>query len=298
MQDDHLKELNHRIKAETEKYNRTPVADFDFLSPIDMHNLAYKTLEPDCPVRFKEKIDDSVLDRIPFLKMTEHLMKKIDAEGALKLTKTGNLPVKIVKELYDLGLIKEDMIEKGIQKLYKEKDSLSITNVKLILELSGLTKKKTGKLSLTKKGEKLLKPENRNALLQEIFKTYGIKFNLGYHDGYEDEGSVQTLFGYTLYQLLLNGDENGSTRYYSTKMLTAHPDTLVYFDNSSIREPVEQFHSCYKVRYMQRFLNWFNLVEYSEERFSGPSFVQTVLMKEVFEIREENLRYIKQEFTA
>ena len=141
MTEDVLKKLNERIKAETEKYNRTPVADFDFLSPEDMYNLAYKTLAPESPVQLKEKIDDSVLDRIPFLKMTEYLMTKLNTEGALKLTKTGNLPVKIVKEMYDLNLIKEWSIENGIQKLYKETDSLSINNTKLMLELSRLTKK-------------------------------------------------------------------------------------------------------------------------------------------------------------
>ena len=81
-------------------------------------------------------------------------------------------------------------------------------------------------------------------------------------------------------------------------MLTAYPHTAAHFDSRFLTSSAENFHRCYLLRFMERFLNWFNLVEYSEEGYRGPSFVQAILMKEVFEIKEENLRYLRQKFTA
>lgn len=298
MEDDILKMLNEELEKEQARINQTPLEDFDFLSPEDMFNLVHRPFQEESPIQFKKNINNSVLDQIPFLNLVEYLLVKVKSENSIKLTQKGNLPTKIVKELYSLKLIQEEMIESGISKLYKESDSLSITNAKIVIELSGLVKKRNNKISLTRKGIKLIKPENRNELLKELFQTYGFKFNLGYHDLYEDEGQVQICLSYTLYQILMNGDKKRKTEFYTKKMLIAYPHILGFFKDRSYSTPEEQFHNCYEARFMERFLNWFNIVEFNEESRLESSYVKSVLSKEIFQINKENLKYRKQEFFA
>jgi len=53
--------------------------------------------------------------------------------------------------------MKEEYIEKGILKLYKETDSMSVNLSRILIELAGLIKKRKGKISLTKTEKKRFK---------------------------------------------------------------------------------------------------------------------------------------------
>jgi len=301
--DDELKKiLEEKLRQHQDDLNRRPIADFDNLSAEDMRNLIHKPFEKECPIQYKKIISNSVLDNIPFLNLVEYFLNTINDAKTIKLTAKGNLPTKLVKELYALGIIKEELIELGISKLYKEEDSLSISNVKYMSMLSGLIKKKNGKLTLTKKGQKTIKSENRIELLKSLFHSYGYKFNLGFHDGYSDSNGVQTCLSYTLFQLLKNGSEEKSISYYSQKMLIAYPHVLMDFKDDTYSTPEDQFKSCYKVRIMERFINWFNLIEIRKENGKKSIFedfyLKSNLINEVFEIRNENFKFKKGKYYA
>ena len=301
--DDELKnKLDEELKKHQDDLNSRPIEEFDNLSPADMFNLIYKPFEKESPIQYKEIIPTSILDKIPFLNLVEYLLNRISEKEFIKLTPKGNLPTKLVKELYGLGMIKEDMIESGISKLYKEENSLSISNVKIISILSGLIKKTNGKLNLTKVGQKALKPENRVDLLKKIFYSYAFKFNLGFHDNYEDKSGVQSCLSYTLFQLLKNGIEVKDISFYSQKMLIAYPHVLSEFNSHSYSTPEDQFLSCYKVRLMTRFLNWFNFIEIIHEDGQKSSIdnfsLKSNLISEVLEIRNENFKFKKGKYHA
>jgi hypothetical protein len=298
MDDEFMKILEEELKQQQEQINKRPIEDFDHLSPEDMFNLVHRPFQEGCPIQYKQNIHQSILDRIPFLNLAEYLLNKIETSNSIKLTPKGNLPTKLVKELYDLKLIKEEMIESGISKLYKESDSLSISNVKIILTLSGLIKKMHGKIKLTKKGKTLLQVENREELFKAIFEHYAFKFNLGYHDLYEDSGQVQSCLSYTLFQLLKNGSKERNISFYSDKMIRAYPHILTVFKDRSYSTPSEQFKNCYRVRFMERFLNWFDFIESSSKNRFEDSLIKPRLVDQIFEIRNENFKFKKEKFFA
>jgi hypothetical protein len=212
-------------KKPLQSANRLPFEEYDHLSPAELHTLLTDTFEEYSPIRLHhERVDEAMAEAIPFLKLMLYFLSRVAEEKEFKLTAKGNLPRKLCLELYGLGIIKEEMIERGLTKLSKEEDSIVIQNLKYISLQSKLTKKRNGKFSLTKKGEKLLGsiPE----LFREVFITYGTKFNWGFHDGYPDEGQFQSTFGFCLYLLIRYGEQERSIRFYYEKLNTALPECV------------------------------------------------------------------------
>ncbi|MFZ1749566.1 MAG: hypothetical protein WAU01_05220 [Saprospiraceae bacterium] len=301
MDDDFLKGLNEELKKQQDIINQTSIEDFDNLSPEDMFNIVYKPFQEECPIQYKAEIGIDILNDIPFLNLVEYYLNSINTLKEIKLTTRGNLPTKLVKEYYELGFIKEEMIERGLKKLYKEDDSKSIINVKLISELAGFAKKRNNKLSLTQNGVKHLGNEYRKEVLQLVFEAYGYKFNLGYHDGYQDQGEVQRTLGYLIYLLLKYGDEERELDFYSTKILTAYPHLISVFTESYTTSE-RQFNRCFSYRIFESFLNWFNLIEVRKERefgnFDYRLYVKNKHIHKIFEIRNDKFKFRKGKFYA
>ncbi len=267
-------ELNKFMEAE----NRRPRAEMDYLSPNDMSILLYEPFSSDSPIQLTDTPEKAALiTQIPFFALMQAFLRRIQAAGTIKLTKIGNLPRQLCLDLYGLGLIPEDMIEKGITKLSKETDSISLQNLKIIAQLAGLTKKRTGKLSLTAKGEKIL--EQPTELFQVIFQTYWQQFNWGYHDGYAEEGQLQTTFGFIFYLLLRYGEEERHTRFFSEKHALAFP--MIYEAVSmdcTYGTPEDYYDHLIKVRVYDRFLDFFGWTHNRSELrkpYFRDHFVQT-----------------------
>lgn len=302
MDDDFLRILNEELKKQQDKINQTPLEDFDNLSPEDMYNIVYYPFTKDCPIQYKSGVGDKIYDDIPFLNLVEYYLNLIFQAKEIKLTTRGNLPTKIVKELYEKGFIKEEMIDKGYRKLYKEEDSMTVQNAKIIADLIKLTKKRNNKLSLTEKGKQFIRTDKREELFRLVFETYGYQFNLGFHDGYSDEGVVQPTLGYTIYLLLKYGKEERDLSFYSDKILKAYPHILSVFEQSPYSSSEDEFRSCFNIRIMERFLNWFNLIdrriEKIPQKYFGKIYIRGKLIHKVFEIQNDKFRFRKGKFFA
>jgi len=175
--------------------------EFEGYSPAEMQFVLYDTFGDNSPIQF-QKLSEADYKSIPILNQVEYLLKLVDKAREVKLTKLGFLPTKVVSKIYDQGFIKDRV---GITKLYKETDASSINLTRLLIELSGLAKKRNGKLSLTKKSEKYLK--NKFELLKLIFETFATKFNWAYYDGYGENRIVQLGFGFSIILLSKYGNK-------------------------------------------------------------------------------------------
>jgi hypothetical protein len=65
----------------------------------------------------------------------------ISKNDELNLIKMGRFPIKVVAQIYNQGYLKDDAIESGISKLYKEEDIQTIELTRILLELSQIVKK-------------------------------------------------------------------------------------------------------------------------------------------------------------
>jgi hypothetical protein len=265
--------------------NNRPVESFSWLSPNEVCYLIYEPFDKDSPLKFREDIKDSIIEMIPFFRLTEELVKIILREGGIKLTPLGFLNKKVITELYSHGFIQDELIEKGISKLTREQDSMAISNVHAVVKLAGLAIKTRGKLMLTKKGNKLI--ERRADLFKVVFMTFTEKFNWCSNDGYTDFDIGQRAWAYSFYLFYRFGKEIRPTQFYCDKYLEAFPTLINLVSGNFLRTPETTFLHCYDTRVLQRFMLWFGFVKiFQSGKFYEPesdSVLVETLVSELFQ---------------
>ncbi len=258
-----IEELQALLNREVKAYNNQPVVQFVGLSPNQMMFLNQNPFAPGSPFQFKD-CSESDLDQVPFFRICEEiLLRTVLVKSPFKMTaSTCSLPVKVVKEVYACGHLKEDLFESGFYKVYKEVDALSIHTAKLVLEMAGVVRKAKGNWHLTKKGEKMVLPDQRQQLFRGIFEAFTTQFNWAYHDAYYHLPNyfARYSFAFSLSVLSNFGDQERKSSFYARKYAEALPMLL---ENPQTSEPVTAGNSfsCYYLRFFDRFVYWFGFAE-------------------------------------
>ena len=203
--------------------------------------------------------NDNDISDIPLIKQIRFFINQIDLSNGIKLTKAGNLPPIIVKELYQQEILKDYFIERGITKLSKETDCKVIVLTRILCEMSGLIKKRNGILTVTKKASDIIAS---NKLLPLIFSTFTDKFSWAFFDGYQNGDIGQFGWWYSFALISQDGDISRNSKYYAEKYFQAYPHllTLKSYDGS-----IHANYSCYSVRTFDRFLEHFGFTETTEK---------------------------------
>jgi hypothetical protein len=275
-----INELNDFLQQQMKERNSTPQNDFLGINPDQMYGLIHFPLEGDSILKIKKNIPDETLSKIPFLLLTEHFLRILEREKSIKLTASqGNLPLKIVAELYEPKYILEDALEMGLYKQAKEEYLHSIQALHINTTLAGLAKKANGKLSLTKKGESFVKsPEKRQELFEHIFKIFCTKYSWGYTDGFEFESIGQAGFGFSLLMMQNFGNESLMANFYAEKYINAFPFEVNhtregysqsgwYFEGKQSPEELRKSAMyCYSHRTITHMMDWFGFVEINKPK--------------------------------
>ena len=223
------------------------------LQPHIMDNIIHNTFIADGPIRLNRLSAEDYL-AIPIFRQVEFLCTIVKNEGTVKLTATGNLPLRVVTEMYELG-VPFYYYEKYPTRLRKETDSWTVHFARLVAEMGGLVKKRGNSLTITKKGEKCLL--DNHLLLQSILVTLGYKLSWGYLDGYEDKRIGQYGFGFSLMLFALFGEEKRCGKFYSK----------IYFDEFRHLCYSERDYTCYAFRTFERFMENLGLIKIEGDRF-------------------------------
>jgi hypothetical protein len=204
--------------------------------------------------------NDNDISDIPLIKQIRFFINQVDCSNGIKLTKAGNLPPLIVKELYQQEILKDYFIERGITKLSKETDCKVIVLTRILCEMSGLIKKRNGILTVTKKASDIVAS---NKLLPLIFSTFTDKFSWAFFDGYQNGDIAQFGWWYSLALISQHGDISRNSKYYAEKYFEIYPHllTLKAYDGS-----IHANYSCYYVRTFDRFLEYFGFAETTEKK--------------------------------
>jgi len=246
-------------------YNHTGIDDFDGLSPYEMQLILYDSLKDGSIIELNV-MDGSDYDKVPIIRLTRLIANAIVTENSeIKLTATGNLPPKIVKDIYRTSNFPDDEIEDGIIKVSKETDVKSITQTRIIMDLAGITKVRNKKLSLTKNGLKIINEDSE--LLSLLFETFGQKANWCYFDRYPENEAGRLGFVFTIILLGKYGNTSRTDRFYSDKYYKAFPFIVDQFSDRTIRSKEESAHHCYSLRSFDRFLKYFGIIDI-DERFA------------------------------
>lgn len=287
-----LRDLQKHIDQIMNEQNNREIPDFEGYSPFEMHHILHFTFGPNSPI-ILQKIADSDCTDCPMFNVVKYYLDLVKNLGEIKLTAKGFLPTKIVQEIYSQGFLEEYQFSSGISKLYKETDSLTVNLTRLLAELAGLTKKRNGKLSLTKTGEKMA--SDNQELFDLIFKTMTQKFSWAFYDGYEDQQIGQFGFGFSLLLLAKYGAEKRLDSFYSGKYFKAFPQ--FYESITPTYGTIQQYAgNCYSVRTFERFMTYFGLAEIEKERktLDRKIFIKkTELFDKLIKVRPHNNAHSK-----
>lgn len=277
------------LADELRRHNTTPLADFNGLTPSQMHQLLYQPLEPASVVRLRSTVTDEVLDQVPLLRLLEAFLRLLHRDGPLRLTPLGALPRKCLRELYAHGFIREEGLETGLFTLSREQDSLSITTVHQITRLAGLARLARGQLHLTKKGGQLLDPAHRPALWLLVLDTFTRCFVWASHDGYPAPAVGQLGWAYSVYLLALFGRQPQPVRFYAGHYQRAFPFVLAEFTSEEYFPAAEQLLHCYGCRTFGRGLNWLGLLDEdppAPDRYQPDDpLTASALLAQLFDVR-------------
>ncbi len=277
--------MEHFDDNETNLLNYRPVEDYFGLTPIEMEYLLYDTFNKNSPLQYSNDLDDNTLNQIPLFRIAEEYLKILQRDKQIKLTSLGALPRKVLVELYDKRILLDEHIEIGITKLWREQDCISIANARFTAELAGLVRKANGKLALTKKGAKLLHPENRIQLFKLFFQTFTEKFLWSSNDGYPEQNIGQYGWAFSIYLLDRFGDQANLSDFYAEKYSKVFPSYISFF-KPSYSTPERQYTHCYGIRTFDRFLLWFGFVTVERQKIyldlDTDKFTQTDIVKRIF----------------
>lgn len=253
----HLGEIMHA-------QNAAPKPDFNGFSSEQMHQMLNRPLEVGCPVQLR-RLTDEQMEQIPVMRQALHLMKVLSGKE-LKLTAQGNIPPKIVAELYELGS------HSWNSDWYKQKSEPKIEEVqvlRLTLKECGLIKTRLGKMSLTAKGKQLLADHNElmRTMILFLFRDY----NTGWLDLYEDNdvGNIGRL--YSLWLLHHYGEEWRNTWFYADEYSKAFP--ILFVEHA------------YEYRVFNRLFRFIGLCEINEsDEFKGLNWGQATRKTEILNL--------------
>lgn len=259
--------LNHHLAEMMTVQNSTPIDRFNGFTSEQMHQMIYSPLEKGCPVQLRT-LTDSQLNDIPLMRQVLHLMDILD-KSELKLTAKGYIPPKIVEELYQMGT------HSWNTDWYKQKSepkTEEIRVLRVVLKECGLVKTRTGKMSLTSKGKRLL--INRNELLRVVMLFLLRDYNTGWLDLWDDTDVGNLGRMYSLWLLHHYGKEWRHTDFYAGEYSRAFP-TLA------------NAHA-YGYRVFNRLFHLIGLCDVNErEEDWGPGFWERVIKTDVLDMMFE-----------
>ena len=274
-----LEELNGFVAEWMQIENSRPLAHFEGYSPTEMQHIMYNLFGKNCPVQFADFIDKDC-DSVPLFRQIKMLPEMIEKEENLKLTQTGNLPPRIVKEMYAVGA-PEPHIQSGIVNLRTEKDSISVQMARIAVELMGAVKKRNNSLSLTKNGKGLMK-DNRK-LLSSVLTVMLTKFNPAYFDRYSSDNIGLVGLGFNLVLLNKYGKKDQRDMFYSDKYFKAFPLLL--------EETTERYMSqdkvaanCYSFRIFDVLFYHLGFVTIEEMDKYKPNHTKLIRRTNLFEV--------------
>jgi hypothetical protein len=255
-----LEELNKRIRVEVDLKNNQPLDDFNGRTPSEMHYLIHMPFDKDSPMQVNDNIDQNILLKIPIVEITLSIMKIIDDNNGIKLTTKGNLPVKVAKQLYELGNFPSKYIDSGFSKITSEEDLGHIHSTRIVMEIARITRKQKGKLLLTKKGKKYLLPENLHSLFVELFQVYTLEFNWAYNDHFDDTIG-QFGFAFSLDMVNTFGDKYMPVEFYALSYWKAFPMIADEIEERMYMSKEKIIVYSFEIRIFYYFMSLFGLIE-------------------------------------
>ena len=119
---------------------KQPIPEFDGYSTYEMAWILFNPIQPDSPMQLNPLTED-LIRRIPMLNVALFLMNMLHDSGEIKLTATGNLPLKLVKAMHEMAQVPDERLDTGMSKIRSQQDVILVDLLRALLDFARLTKK-------------------------------------------------------------------------------------------------------------------------------------------------------------
>jgi len=253
-----IEELQTVLNDFNRQKNTTPNEDFHGLSSEQMHRFLHFSFESPELVRYSDQTAMEPESKAALL--LSSLVERIGEDG-VKLTAKNNLSLKLCQEIAARYLEHyDDRFLRSI-KIRSEEHFEGLNAIRLTAQLGGLFRITKGRLFLTNKCKKALNSGGMKKIYPLLFNAYTRKFNWGFLDGYESLGIIQQSFLFTLYLLHQYGMDWRPAAYYADSFIQAFPLSLKDVEQKFYEKPEETLRRVYILRSLERFADFFGLVE-------------------------------------
>lgn len=203
-------ELNAALEAVTVRYNDRAQSELGGLSPVAVHSL----LDADWQgagsvIRLDDSISLEELEPSRTLHDARVILAILAEHGSVKATSRGNLPRAFVDEFRE-RMLPRDAAREALfapPRTLNEEDLFALHLPRVLLDLSGLVKRRNGRFSRTRRGEQLSADARAGELFTTLIRTHFRRLDLEYMDGIGPAPALQHTIGYTLYQFGRVGTE-------------------------------------------------------------------------------------------
>jgi hypothetical protein len=252
-----MAELNEHLSRLVEALNNAPKKMFDGLSSSQIQLLFSNFLDDGCCLQLKNVTEEVALE-VPIYRQTRRLIEILKQDKEIKLTQTGRLPVKIVKELFELGE-KSYWEKQSYFKVTSEGDVGTIILLRAVLRAAKIIHVLKGKLLLTKNASPLSMDTTK--LLKIIIQILCTRINIAVADDYQNKEMGVEGIGYTLALLAKYGDKPHDFNFYTQKYITAFPRAVMSIEEDTFLGE-EKFVVIYKHRTFSRIISNLGIVDW------------------------------------
>jgi hypothetical protein len=252
------KQIINDLQRLQDKINSEGLVDFLGLSPDQMYQLVYGNIDDLTPIiTFNTNFDRALLDNVPVVNQLLLLISLIGEAGEAKATKNGFLPKKIVNAVHKIASDRQYTVQ-------SEEDQPTILVLRYAATDCGWIKKRSGKFSLTKKGEQILK----NGFLQKdyvrLLKYWLREYLWSFADGFSECLSIQKAAFFSLYILEQKAQQLLPSKTFAELFITAFPFAVDEIEPSlySSKPGRDEVAFILRLRFFRRFAAYFGLVDY------------------------------------
>ncbi len=254
-----LEEAQAALDRIVDRRNRTPLTEFCGISPHQMDQVLYSPFDSPEVAVFSTEVDSRAA---PVYRLFLMLADALRDRG-LKATATGNLPREFCRRAADAHFEKVDPdLKRFFTSLRSETDFGDLHSLRIVAQGVGLIRKYRGRFFLTKRAIRGLERDEHGELFFRLFQTYATRFNWAYRDGYSELGIVQHSFLFSMFVLQKYGHEPRPEGFYAERFLRAFPRALEAIKEPPFGTAEEYVSSCYRIRCIERFAQFFGLIEY------------------------------------
>jgi len=236
-----IEELSAAFAPVSAGYNRRPQVELGGLSPAEVARLLDADWEgAPSAIRLDATLPADELEPSLTLDDARLVLTLLAEQGSVKATPRGNFPRAFVAGFRartrprQTGRAAWD----EASKILNEEDLFSLHLARVLLELSGLIKRRKGIISRTRRGEQLTGTDHAGALFATLVRTHFRRLNLAYLDGADPAPGLQRTIGFTLYQFgRVGADWKTAAELGGALVLPAVSETLptnAYFDERAL----------------------------------------------------------------